>query len=240
MKDREAILRQALEKYRLTEPVPPELRQHIRVHRRSALNASLRSLGRYNPFTGMVTACYFASRRMGFGLTMAQSLAVCLAAVILSAGALSAGIYGVIRLAIPGEPAVQRTDQPETKENRIIPAGEADEIQRISFEPLTDLIVFNKMIVIDVPGSEADRIFSLLRNSVLKEMEHLSGAVEPRRGKTLRTRLLYSGDMYSLYITLVGAGGIIVFSRSYNEPSIEALSARIPEAARHVAVKIPH
>jgi hypothetical protein len=240
MNDREAILRKALEKYRLTEPASPELREHVRSHRRSALNVSLRRLGRYNPFTGMVTACYFASRRMGFGLTMAQSLAACLAAVLVSAAALSAGFYGLVRLTVPGERQIQRIEEPEANEKGINTAGEADEIGRISFEPLTDLIVFNRMIVTDVPAAEADRVFGLLRNSVLGEMEHMSGALEARKGKTLRTRLLYSGDMYSLHVSLVRAGGVIVFSRSYSEPSIEALSARIPEAARDVAGKIPH
>jgi hypothetical protein len=203
MNDREAILRKALEKYRLTEPASPRSEEHTSELQSRIRIVSLRRLGRYNPFTGMVTACYFASRRMGFGLTMAQSLAACLAAVLVSAAALSAGFYGLVRLTVPGERQIQRIEEPEANEKGINTAGEADEIGRISFEPLTDLIVFNRMIVTDVPAAEADRVFGLLRNSVLGEMEHLSGALEARKGKTLRTRLLYSGDMYSLHVSLV-------------------------------------
>jgi hypothetical protein len=241
MKDREAILRQALEKYRLTEPVSQEVREHVRLHRRSALNASLRSLGRYNPFTGIGDGLLFRLAPHGFLRSPWRAESRGLPG---GSYALRGGFVGRhIRRHQAGHP--RRTGDPADrsageKEKEIIPAGDADEIQRISFEHLTDLIVFNRMTVTDVSGSEADRIFSLLKDSILRELEPLSGAVEPRKGKTLRTRLINSGDMYSLYITLVGAGGIIVYSKSYNELSIEALSARIPEAARDVAGKIPH
>lgn len=235
MKDQTEILQQVLEKYLFVEPASSESRLHIQINRRKSLKSSLKKLHRYNPFFGLVILFFFISHRLGVGLSMGQSVIASFLAVTVSIGAVSAGSYYTVKTIIDKTRVIQKKKHTEAeKKNDEVTVNE----QKHPGIVKDDFIILDKINPIGVSGKKADIISGIFKQNLSTELRPMKLTMHADAGKILKTQLIYSGDIYSLHVSIVMADGSIIFTRSYEEPSLEKLSERTSEIAKDVGQKV--
>jgi len=80
-----------LERFRFREPVPQSVQEHVLISKRKALIGVLKTVNDYSLVYGAVLVVYFASRRIGLRLSVAQSkLAIAAAVIVVTAAVLLA------------------------------------------------------------------------------------------------------------------------------------------------------
>jgi len=105
------ILRQVLEKFRLTRPVPAELRARILATKGPRFREALRRTGDYTPLFGAAAWLFFLLRRFGIGVSVAGSAVILAVTAVTLATAVSAGAYfAAVRTAPPLPGSVEKSE----------------------------------------------------------------------------------------------------------------------------------
>lgn len=121
MKESYEIVDSLLEKYRFTEPLPPEVQKGLRRIREREFNRVIRSAGGGSLFFSAAAYLHFTFKKVGVTLSLTKSAAILTLSGILAAGAVAAGLYGVIRTLTAEEKQAPelppRIESPEKKNN---------------------------------------------------------------------------------------------------------------------------
>ncbi|MCP4132316.1 MAG: hypothetical protein GY754_15195 [bacterium] len=93
MKDDFTLLKQLLEKYRVTRPLPEGIQDHLIATRRQSLVKILKKLGRYNPVFGAIIFIFFLFKKFGISFSVVQSALILAAVSAVAAVSISTGVY---------------------------------------------------------------------------------------------------------------------------------------------------
>lgn len=93
MSNAAGLLRDLLRKYRLEQPVPADVRSHMRSVKRAVLVDVLRRAGNYNVYFGLLLRIYFRARRMGFIMSLTACAALFWCTLAAGVAGISAGTY---------------------------------------------------------------------------------------------------------------------------------------------------
>ncbi len=91
------LLEQLLIKYRLTEPVPQEVRSYILKRKRKFFIKLCKSIGIYNIFFGSVLTVFFIVKKLGISITLIHSAVIVGLLTLLSAGSITYCGYTIIK-----------------------------------------------------------------------------------------------------------------------------------------------
>lgn len=215
------ILRQVLEKLRLTRPVPAETRARILATKGERFRSTLRRTGDYTVVFGAVAWFFFLLRRFGIGISITGS-AVILALITASlATAVSTGAYfAAFRTELPPPGSIEK------KEGMMIPPSPATErtaakgaAPDAASEDLD--VVRNRSGVTLFTAAGAERDVALkVTDAVTRELASLKGSdriVSLRLGRKKVGRMILGSvekieGSYTITARVVGVGDSKIIS----------------------------
>jgi hypothetical protein len=107
------ILQRLLERFRLTQPLPADIRAHVLATKRRRFVATLRRTGDYTVLFGASAWIFFTLRRFGIGISVTKSAFILTMAALTLAGAVSTGVYFAVVRALPrpGDAFIEKKDE---------------------------------------------------------------------------------------------------------------------------------
>jgi hypothetical protein len=86
---------QVMLKYRFTEPLPEDVRRHLRTSKRRQFNLTMKRIGGYSTLFALVANLFFVLKRFGLGVTIVKSAILLGIAVMTTAGFFALTVYWV-------------------------------------------------------------------------------------------------------------------------------------------------
>ena len=163
----EEILRQVLEKYKISMPINPAVRKHIMKSRKKVLVNVFKHYGQYNIIIAAALVVYFPIRKIGISASLVQSAVITFTLSAITAVVLITGGYIAINKLLFTAPVEKQIT--EEKINRI------DEKPAIKKEIIIDKFE-NKLIFPGFKSISADKtIVNQLNAEILKELYLIRG-----------------------------------------------------------------
>jgi len=95
-----------MEKYRLTEPLPPHVRRHLRKSKRRQFIIILKRTSGYSALFVLISNVFFTLKKFGMAITIVKSAIIIVAAALLTAGAVTMAVYFLVLQNVPDPEAV--------------------------------------------------------------------------------------------------------------------------------------
>jgi len=98
-----ALLGEVMEKYRLAEPVQTDVQRHIGIIKRAQFQKILKRTAGYSLFFALVSNIFFTLKKYGLGITIVKSAILLGIVTLVTAAAVTTGIYFLVARDIPPE-----------------------------------------------------------------------------------------------------------------------------------------
>lgn len=204
------LFEEVLLKYRLVEPVPPVVHDHIRKEKGRQFKRTLRRAGGYSVLFAMVSDLFFALKKLGLPVTIVKSAAILGILAALGAVSVTSGIYLLVTgLAKP--PAAIR-EVPRTLPGKQGGAGDEAREAAEPMEVIEDRIGVRPFQAVDLAEARAiglsDRIAGRLAR--LRGGDRVINLRHGRRGKKSGMMLFGTVEhvegMYTVTARVVNVG----------------------------------
>lgn len=195
------IFNRVLEKYRLTEPTPVEVRRRAARAKSKQFSVILKRAGGYSIIFALVAKLFFALKRMGLAVTVVQSAVIITLLSVLSAGGLSTGAWLLFksRMTLETKPDALPAERREAATESALPGQStpADE-ETPAAEPadvIEDRLGVQPFVAVNSSGAEAGQAADAMA-SVLAGLRGANRVVNYRTGqKWKKSGLMLMGSL---------------------------------------------
>ena len=97
-------------KYRFVEPVPPEVRRHIRLNKGRQFGITLKRAGAYSILFALISHLFFTLRKYGIGITIVKSALLLGILSLFTAAIITTGVYWFVIRSSPESPLYKEID----------------------------------------------------------------------------------------------------------------------------------
>jgi len=232
MKQEIQMLEQLLEKYRLTEPVPEEVRAYFLKRKKKFFVKVCKSLGIYNIFFGSVITVFFIMKKLGLAVTVIQSAIIVTMLTVISFASVTWCGYTFILPLIHNE----------MRHEKIIPSP---------IEPKEEIVVIPPLLslkappLIIVPGAITESgtgiNISLFKDEFLFHLKEYYPRVQLHKSARIKNYvnlhavLIRVRNGYDFYIRLSDTKGICFNSLQYHAENLQTLYTQTKYMARDLA-----
>lgn len=202
MKDEIMLMQRLFNKFGLTDPLGLDIQVYALRQKRKNLNAVLRKLGIHSVMYSAVLYVFFLFKKMGFGLSVAQSAAVLfVAASVTVAGVMTGGIISVKKMII--DKMIMREDSGDAALGKSIYCrGEAGRVRNINVDAENvNSIIFTGFSGRGVDKELVDRISGVITAQVIQAKG--GGFINPDAVFALTGSVEKLGDLYLLSVRLI-------------------------------------
>lgn len=226
------ILEQLLEKYRLTEPVPEEVRAYFLKRKKAFFVKVCKSLGIYNIFFGSVITVFFIMKKLGIAVTVIQSAVIVTVLTVFSAASVTYCGYSLILPLI----------KCETKQEKQSPAPLINKEELMIMVPHLSL---NAPALLIQSGSITESgttvNVSLFRKDFISSLTKyypriiFSKTGQAKNFVNLHATLVKNSTGYDFYLRLSDTKGICFKSLQYHAKSLQGLYRQSKDIAYDIA-----
>jgi len=241
------IFEEVLKRYKLTEPVPADVRSRILAGKKAFFIKLCRRLGIYNIFFAAAITVFFAVKKIGLTLSLVQSYVVLITASALITGAITCVGYTAVKsvlnqdvkeeLQLPcpldEKPHIKPVDISPFQALYMTPNHGADPLPSGGTAPSLNLNMLSITLAGVSPESK-DTLYEALTGS-LKRFYPGSFNREAASSLSLKGSLIKTETGHDLYLRLVRPDGGIFRSFHYSSGTVQELLSRTDAMARDIA-----
>lgn len=233
---------EVLTKFQFIEPVPHDIRERAGAQVKPALQATLKAVHRYSFFTSMVVGTFFIARKIGLGLSMAQSTAVLVVATAVTVTTVSTGGYYTVKAVQERlNPSIESPLRDDSSQNSINSGN-----TMISTSSKKNPVILAKEVIVIEPfigQGFADIDIRDLNSSIKDELIKVHGAGRVKT-KARREALILRGQLGTgsgsvhLFLRLINSDGEIIHAEAFSASAFQALRGQASKIAQIISSKV--
>lgn len=234
MKEEILLMQQLFDRYKISSPLDRDIQKYSLRMKRKNLNAILKKLGLHSTIYSAVVITYFLFKKLGIGLSIAQSAAVLFVASAVTSAAITAGGAIAVKKYVIERSAVQKLTEDKLfggagavnakLNSKHKKARNADVIDSLAFLGFTSQGIDKALI---------DEISGIMINQIIQTKG--TGVVRPDANYALSGSIEKLNDIYLLSVRLIDRmNRKIVFASSGEAVTVEELK----EAAKKISIEL--